>query len=163
MRWPAIPVHVGGTANFADKNVQTGKTVSISGISLSGADAANYALAATTATASADITPRTLTATASSAGKVYDGTTAASVTLGDNRVAGDQLTLSAASTAYADKNAGAGKTVNVDGVTLSGTDAGNYTGIVQRRHQATIAQKALAVSASAGSRYMTAASRPASR
>ena len=46
-----------GTAvgNFADDSVGTGKTVTVSGLSLTGADSGNYTLTATTTTA--DITP----------------------------------------------------------------------------------------------------------
>ena len=47
--------------------------------------------------------------------------------LNDDRVAGDVLALSAASAGFADKNAGAAKLVTVNGITLGGTDAGNYT------------------------------------
>ncbi len=44
------------TGAFSDKEVGSGKTVSITGISLGGADVANYTLATTTASSSADIT-----------------------------------------------------------------------------------------------------------
>ena len=44
------------TANFADKNVGTAKTVNVSGISLSGADGGNY-VSNTTAQTTASITP----------------------------------------------------------------------------------------------------------
>ncbi len=46
------------TGAFADAGPGTGKTVLISGLSLGGADALNYTLASTTATALADIAPR---------------------------------------------------------------------------------------------------------
>ena len=49
------------STTFADKNVNTGIAVSVSGISISGADAGNYALANTTASTAADITARSLT------------------------------------------------------------------------------------------------------
>ena len=52
------------TGNFSDINAGTGKTVNISGISLGGADAGNYNLAATTASATADISQRSITVTA---------------------------------------------------------------------------------------------------
>ena len=52
----------------------------MSGISISGADAANYA-ANTTTTTTANITTRSLTVTATGVNKVYDGTTAATVTV----------------------------------------------------------------------------------
>jgi hypothetical protein len=52
------------TGLFADANADTGKTVNITGLSLGGADATNYTLASTTASATADITPRSLAITA---------------------------------------------------------------------------------------------------
>jgi filamentous hemagglutinin family protein len=71
------------------------------------------------------ITQRAITVTASGVNKVYDGTTAAAVTYGDNRVAGDQLTVSGTA-AFADKNAASGVGVSVSGISLGGADAGNY-------------------------------------
>src|SRR5206468_2754777 len=63
----------GGTATFSDKNAGNGKTVTVTGLSLSGTDAPNYTLSSTTATTTADITPRALTITATGVDKVYDG------------------------------------------------------------------------------------------
>jgi hypothetical protein len=51
------------SAIFADKNVGTAKTVTISGITAGGIDAGNYSVS-TTATTAANITPATLTETA---------------------------------------------------------------------------------------------------
>jgi hypothetical protein len=53
----------GGTAAFADKNVGTGKTVTVTGLSLAGANASNYTVGAT-ATTTANITPKALSVTA---------------------------------------------------------------------------------------------------
>lgn len=117
----------GGTATFADKNVATGKTVTATGLILAGADAGNYSLAAGAITTHADITARTLVVTASGQNKIYDGTTAATVTLADDRVAGDVFTDSYTAANFSDKSVGTGKTVNVTGISISGTDAGNYT------------------------------------
>jgi hypothetical protein len=114
-----------GTASFADKNVGTGKTVSVSGISISGADAANYALVNTTSSTTADITPRDLTVTATGISKAYDGTTNATVTLTADVVAGDNVTAYGTAS-FADKNVGTGKTVSVSGISISGADAANY-------------------------------------
>jgi hypothetical protein len=100
--------------------------VTVSGISISGADAGNYTFN-TTATATANITARVLVVSATADGKVYDGTTTAVAHLSDNRVGGDILTDSYTSATFADQNAGAGKTVTVSGITISGADAGNYT------------------------------------
>ena len=116
----------GGVARFSDKNAGTGKTVNVTGITLGGTHAANYTLASNSATTSADIAKRTLTASAIGLNKTYDGGTAANVVLGDDRISGDVLSLSADSASFADKNAGVGKTVTVTGIALGGDDAGNY-------------------------------------
>lgn len=60
---------------FADKHAGTNKTITLDGITLDGADAGNYSLAADSVTSSASITPKTLTITAMTDTKVYDGTT----------------------------------------------------------------------------------------
>src|SRR5206468_1300897 len=54
----------GGTASFPNKNVGTTKTVTATGLSLSGTAAANYVLSSTTASTTADISSRTLTVSA---------------------------------------------------------------------------------------------------
>ena len=64
-----------GSSTFADKNVGSGKTVAVSSISLSGADAGNYSYNTSTTT-SASITPKAAVVTATGVNKVYDGTTA---------------------------------------------------------------------------------------
>ena len=61
-------------AQFANKNAGTAKVVNVSGLGLSGADAANYVLAGDALTLAADITPRPITLTASDASKVYGST-----------------------------------------------------------------------------------------
>jgi len=113
------------SASFADRNVGMGKTVSISGIALTGASAGNYTVNST-ATTNADITQRTLTVTATAANKVYDGSANASVTLFDNRIAGDVITVGFANALFDDANIGANKTVTVSGIAISGGDASNY-------------------------------------
>ncbi|MCC6208358.1 MAG: filamentous hemagglutinin N-terminal domain-containing protein [Gammaproteobacteria bacterium] len=113
------------TAAFEDKNVGAGKSIDVSGASLGGADAGNYVLASTTGAATADITARTLGVNYIGQDKVYDGDTTATVLTTDDRVLGDVLTVSQ-DAAFTDKNVGAGKTIDVTGASLSGTDAGNY-------------------------------------
>ncbi|WP_308920432.1 YDG domain-containing protein [Janthinobacterium sp. J1-1] len=120
----------GASAEFSDKNAATGKTVTISGIALGGADAGNYKLDSTSATTRADITAKVLTLSGLTAdSKTYDGTKAAVVnTVGarfDGIVSGDVLTAGA-SAEFSDKNAASGKTVTLSGIALGGTDAGNY-------------------------------------
>src|SRR5207302_1159025 len=109
------------------------------------ADLANYQLASTTATATADITARALLVSATGVNKVYDGTTAATATLTDNRVAGDVLSASYTSANFANKNVGTAKTGNGSGITISGTDAANYTANTSTTTTANITAKALTV------------------
>ena len=133
-------------ADFNNKNVGAAKPISVSGIGLVGADAGNYTFNAT-ASASADITARALTVTAAGVDKVYDGATAATVNLADNRVAGDVLTTSYAAADFNNKNVGAAKPVSVSGIGLVGTDAGNYTFNTTAAASADITARALTVTA----------------
>ncbi|MDB6018009.1 MAG: hypothetical protein JWR19_2498, partial [Pedosphaera sp.] len=117
---------VSGTASFTDKNVGTGKAVNITGLSLSGTTAGNYVLNTTATNTSADITGRTLTVGATGVNKAYDGTTNATVTLSDDRVSGDNLTI-AYTAAFEDPNVGTGKPVQVTGISITGgADQNNY-------------------------------------
>jgi M6 family metalloprotease-like protein len=72
------------------------------------------------------IARRALNVTAIGINKVYDGTTTATVTFSDNRVAGDTLTVSGTAS-FINKKIGTGKTVRVTDISISGGDAGNYT------------------------------------
>ncbi|MBR2693094.1 MAG: hypothetical protein IKE69_02670, partial [Thermoguttaceae bacterium] len=130
------------SASFADKNVGTGKAVTVN-FTASGADAGNYAIRA--AAVSANITARGLTLRYVASDKVYDATNTASVAFAgfDGLVAGDQVTVSGVSGAFADANAGEDKAITVSR-TVSGADAGNYT-ITDAAVSATIQKKQLAV------------------
>ena len=117
--------HSGHVARFADKHVGVGKPVTVTGLVLSGADAGNYRL--TAPELSAAITARSLAVTATASDKVYDGTTAATVTLASaDLVAGDAVTFDWATALFDTKDVGAAKPVTVSGITLTGTDAANY-------------------------------------
>ena len=133
-------VTVNATGLFGDKNVGNGKMVMVNGV-LTGADAGNYLLSAN-ATTLANITPKALTGAITAAGKTYDGTTAAETAGSLNGVVqGDAVAL-ATMGAFADKNAGVGKQVNVNG-TLTGADAGNYTVSANGTTVATITPKTI--------------------
>ena len=140
------------SASFANKNVGTDKAVSVNGITLSGADAGNYNLTNTTASTTANITVRTLTVTAAAQNKIYDGNTNATVSLSDNRVSGDVLSISYASATFDNMNAGTGKIVTVSGISVTGTDSGNYTHNASTTTSANIAQRAITVTADAKSK-----------
>lgn len=137
--------------NFATKTVGTGKTVTVSGLALGDTDADNYAL--TQPTTTADITTAGLTVTGVTAeNKTYDGGTSATLNLGSAAlsgvVGGDDVTLVTGSAvgAFADANVDPGKTVTVSGLTLSGTDSGNYS-LTQPTTSASITAATLTVTA----------------
>ena len=116
------------TATFADANAADGKTVTISGLQLAGADASNYTVADYQTTA--DITPAALTIGAPTASnKTYDANTSATISEGtlSGLVNSETINVSATGT-FSDANVGDGKTVTV-GYTLSnGTGlATNYS------------------------------------
>jgi gliding motility-associated-like protein len=122
----------GVTGAFFDKTVGFGKTVVITGFTITGQDADKYSL--TQPTATADITAINLTITGVTAGnKVYDGTTVAVLNTDNAAVevvlAGDDVSLvsSGATGSFADKDIGLGKTVTTSGFALEGNDAVNYT------------------------------------
>jgi hypothetical protein len=115
-------------STFGDKNVGSGKTVTVSGITLGGADAANYS-SNTSTTTLASITPKAAIVTATGVNKVYDGTTAdAGATLAVTGILpGDAVNFTGAPAAFGDKNVGVGKIVTMDGISATGGDAGNYS------------------------------------
>ncbi|MEW5834970.1 MAG: GLUG motif-containing protein [Pseudomonadota bacterium] len=124
-------INSSASAAFADANAGIGKTVTVNGLSLTGAGAGNYVINAQTTTA--DITPKALTLSGLTASnKVYDGTTAANISgwgslvgiIGSDAVS---LVTSGSSADFADANVGTGKAVTVGGLTLGGSAAGNYT------------------------------------
>ena len=63
------------------------------------------------------------------------------MTLSDNRLGGDVLTLSHTAADFTDKNVAAGKTINVSGLSATGADAGNYSLTMQSPQAATITAK----------------------
>ena len=103
-----------------------GKQVTVTGLGLTGADAGNYNIT-NQAQTSANVTPRILAVTATANDKTYDTTRTATYSLSSDQVAGDALTLAASTALFDTKNAAAGKTVTVGGISVTGADASNYT------------------------------------
>ena len=119
------------TGAFSDKKAENGKTVTISDLALTGADAANYVLSSQPTT-TANITKKEVTVTGITAeDKEYDGNTNATVNCGsaviNGKVENDDLSISEPAGSFSDKNVGEGKTVSFAGLALSGADAANYS------------------------------------
>ena len=115
----------GATATFSDKNVGVGKTVTISGLTLGGADAGNYSL--TQPTGTADITTLPITVTAVTDSKTYDGTPSSSgiptITLG-SLAAGDSATWTQTLDTATE---GTNKTLTSTGTVNDGNGGNNYS------------------------------------
>jgi hypothetical protein len=143
-------VTLAGTAvgAFADKNVGTAKSVTVTGNTISGTDAANYALSQQVGL-SADVTQASLAVTGLTAqNKTYDTTTVATLggTATISALAGDTVTLGGTAVgAFADKNVGTAKAVTVTGNTISGADAANYALSQQAGLSADVTRASLAV------------------
>jgi hypothetical protein len=112
------------TGSFASVNAGTGIAVTVSQ-SMAGLDAGNYVLLPTTGL-TGTITPRSLSVSYSGVSKIYDTSTLASVTTGDDRLSGDSLTINR-SAVFTSASVGTGKSIQVSNVSLSGGDAANYT------------------------------------
>lgn len=134
-----------GSGSFADKNAGAGKVVTVTSISGTGADAANYSIGGAPVSTTAAITPKTLALTATAADKVYDGNVSSVVALSAaGLLAGDVISFSGTG-AFADRNAGAGKAVTVSGITASGADSANYSYSSSVSSQASITPRQLTV------------------
>jgi filamentous hemagglutinin family protein len=112
---------------FADKNVGNNKAVTTH-MTVSGTDAGNYTFTQPTGLA-ADVTPLAITVGAAAQNKIYDTTTTAVITslTGNGVLSGDVVNFGYGTADFSDANAANSKTVTVNGITKSGTDAGNYT------------------------------------
>ena len=127
---------------YATKDAQAAgaqQNVTFTNLALTGTGAANYTLAASKTFENAGrITPRALNLALANGvrfDKTYDGNAnvTQSLTKGTNynlngfvMGEGTGIELASSTGTYADKNAGTGKAVTFGGLTLTGTDAGNY-------------------------------------
>jgi hypothetical protein len=126
----AVSLTGGTVAAFSSRNAGS-YTPTVSGLSLTGADAGNYQLSSTSATAGASIIKAALTITAQANTKIYDGTTTsatnAAITAGGIQT-GD--TAPAWTQTYDNKDSGTGKTLTPSILVVTDGNGGanyNYT------------------------------------
>src|SRR5690606_21262950 len=103
----------------ANRHAGDNKTVTVSGITVTGADAGNYTWHTNLQT-QASIGKAVLEIIAQAQNKTYDGGTDASVSVTDNRFNTDELVIAFDTARFADRHAGDGKTVIVGGITVTG-------------------------------------------
>ncbi|MBN1664273.1 MAG: filamentous hemagglutinin N-terminal domain-containing protein, partial [Deltaproteobacteria bacterium] len=121
------------TGLFDNKNVGIDKTVTVTGLGISGADTANYLLDPSYLT-TANITPKAIIISGITANdKVYDGNVNATLNVAGagffGIIGGDAVNIDTASATglFDNKNVGNGKNVQITGLGLNGQDAANYT------------------------------------
>ena len=144
-----------GTAAFNSANVSATQATSITGVVLTGSEAANYTVIQPSGITAA-ITPLSLTVAGTSvASKVYDGSTAATISNAGTLVGvigGDAVSILNAGTPvtsgvaiFNSANANVAQATTISGMSLTGAAAGNYTLVQPSGITAAITQKSLAV------------------
>jgi filamentous hemagglutinin family protein len=126
---------VTAAATYADANAGTTKLVTVTGLQLSGAAAANYTIADSVSRAVGTISKKALTEILiGGISKTYDKTTTATLTSANygaltGVLGNDDVSLASMPTSgtYNSATGGSGKTVTVTGLTLTGAAAGNYS------------------------------------
>jgi YDG domain-containing protein/Big-like domain-containing protein len=122
----------GTNGHFADKHAGADKSVAAD-VTLTGDDKADYRLTSGSATTTATIQQRQVTASITAAGKTYDGSHSAAITgcslesssANHGVISGDAVGCAASNGHFADKHAGADKSVSAD-VALTGDDKADY-------------------------------------
>ena len=155
----------GGSFAFADKNAGTGKHVIVSGVTVNdGNNGGNYDVTYVDNTSST-INKRLLTISAVADSKEYDGfSSSAGKPVVVGRVRGDSI--AGLTQSYLDKNAGTGKTINVDAgfVIRDGNGGNNYNVVVINSNAGVITPKALTISTVANTKVydggVTSANKP---
>ena len=116
---------------FSDKNAGNNKDITISGVTINGADKDNYDIT-NQASTTANISKKDITAVTdiTASNKTYDGTTDAILVTTNSKfigmVANDTLNVSTSKGTFEDKNVGTNKIVNISNIALGGDDANNY-------------------------------------
>ncbi|HEY0054967.1 MAG TPA: MBG domain-containing protein, partial [Pedobacter sp.] len=162
----SIALNNPASGTFDSQDVGTAKTVSVTGLAISGSNASNYALSSASASAAiGSITQKQLTASLTgSVTKVYDGASAATLASSNYLLSGvvgtDAVSLNnPASGTFDSQDVGTAKTVSVTGLAISGSNASNYALSSASASAAigSITQKAITVTADGKSKtYGTA-------
>ena len=119
---------------------------------LGGADGGNYSFAGIVGNYT--VNKLALTGTITAANKTYDATTAATITGRGltGAIGGDVVSYAGGTATFSDQNVAVGKVVTGAGLSLLGTDAGNYTVNTTAITAADISQAALTIAANNASR-----------
>jgi len=150
--------------SYGSKTAGGGKTVTVNGVQILNAMDGNvavygYQLAGSTLSGAVGVVDKAMIQVAGlvALDKVYDGTDMAYLNTkaaqATGVMAGDQISLVSATGYYVDgKNVGAGKAIVADNIQLAGADKDNYQMVPSTGLASDVTARALAVSASGGSK-----------
>ncbi|WP_141046537.1 beta strand repeat-containing protein [Aliarcobacter cryaerophilus] len=116
---------------FLDKNAGNNKAITISGVTINGADKDNYNIT-NQANTTANISKKDITAVTdiTALNKTYDGTTDATLVTTNAKFTGmltnDKLNIATSKGTFEDKSVGTNKIVNISNLALAGDDVNNY-------------------------------------
>ncbi|MDX4011623.1 YDG domain-containing protein [Aliarcobacter skirrowii] len=116
---------------FLDKNAGNNKAITISGVTINGADKDNYNIT-NQANTTANISKKDITAVTdiTALNKTYDGTTDATLVTTNAKFTGmltnDKLNIATSKGTFEDKSVGTNKIVNISNLALGGDDVNNY-------------------------------------
>ncbi|MBX2925208.1 MAG: hypothetical protein KF746_23605 [Chitinophagaceae bacterium] len=126
-------VTVSGNAVYENSNAGTDKTIAVSNLTLGGADKDNYTLSDNEAFVTGNISRKTVEVALHSyplISKTYDGSNNAVLLPEqyslDGLIGEDEVSVSAGSVLYEDKNKGIDKVITATGFILSGAEKDNY-------------------------------------
>ena len=117
------------SATYNDKNAETGKTITIYDIGLTGSDASYYQLSTPTITTSGNIIKKDISANFVVEEKIYDSTvyaTLSGIPILNGIIDGDLVSLTISSAEFSAPDVGQYIPIVATRYDLSGTDAGNY-------------------------------------
>lgn len=135
----------GGTLSFDNRHAGTGKTVSVSGVTVNDGNSGNNYNVIYDANHSSTITPASLVISSSNISKTYDGSTSAAthaVLANSTHLFGSD-SISGGTFTFDNRNVGTGKTVNVSGVTINDGNNGNNYSVTYVANSASSISKAL--------------------
>lgn len=134
------------SASYNDKHAGNNKSITINGLELVGAQAANYSL--NTFSTTGAITQKSINVTAQADSKVYDGTTSSAGAPVVNALAtGDNISTQPTQS-YDNRNAGTGKTLIPAGLVINdGNSGSNYAITYVANNSGIITQKPINVTA----------------
>jgi hypothetical protein len=136
------------TETYDNKNVGIGKTLTPTATIFDGNGGTNYFVTFVNNTTGV-ITNLTLTGSITASNKVYDGTTAATISSYSltGVIGSDDVHLTGGTANFSDKTVAAGKSVTATGLTLIGAAAGNYSVNTTANATANISPAALTIDA----------------